>query len=107
MGQSQSLVPFVNCFPSRSAAGSGFLSAWDLILKYYEIKNGEKYNATPARRLSQSFGLEIVGSTAITNKQVCHYVLELNNYKNHKGDTWNVKYDCEFLAVVEHSRQYH
>jgi hypothetical protein len=64
------LVPFVNCFPSRSGAGSGFLSAWDLILKYYEIKNGERYNATPARRLSQSFGLEIVGSTAITNKQL-------------------------------------
>ncbi|CAL8114914.1 unnamed protein product [Orchesella dallaii] len=70
VGQSQSLVPFVSCFPSRSSAGSGFLSAWDLVLKYYEIKNGEKYNATPARRLSQSFGLEIVGSTAITNKQL-------------------------------------
>lgn len=70
MGHSQSLVPFVGCFSSRSAAGSGFLSAWDLILKYYEIKNGERYNATPARRLSQSFGLEIVGSVAITNKQL-------------------------------------
>jgi len=60
----------MSCFPSRSAGGSGFLTVWDLILKFYQIKNGEKYNATPARRLSQSFGLEIVGSTAITTKQV-------------------------------------
>jgi len=55
----------------KGLAGSGFLTAWDLILRYYRIKNGEKYNSTPARKLSQSFGLEIVGSTAITNKQVC------------------------------------
>lgn len=70
VGQSQGLLSLANCFSSRSSAGSGFLTAWDLILKYYSIKNGEKYNATAARKLSQSFALEIVGSTAITNKQV-------------------------------------
>ncbi|XP_021962539.1 RUN domain-containing protein 1 isoform X2 [Folsomia candida] len=70
VGQSQGLLSLANCFSSRSSAGSGFLTAWDLILKYYSIKNGEKYNATAARKLSQSFALEIVGSTAITNKQL-------------------------------------
>ncbi|CAG7721402.1 unnamed protein product [Allacma fusca] len=70
MGQSQSLVPFLSCFPARSSAGSGFMTVWDLILRYYHLKNGEKYNATPARRLSQSFGLEIVGSKAITNREL-------------------------------------
>lgn len=64
-------MSLANCFSTASSAGSGFLTAWDLILKYYQIKNGEKYNSTAARKLSQSFGLEIVGSTTITNKQVC------------------------------------
>jgi hypothetical protein len=46
------------------------MHAWELILKYYELKNGERYNSTPARKLSQSFNLDIIGGTAISNKQV-------------------------------------
>jgi hypothetical protein len=46
------------------------MHAWELVLKYYELKNGERYNSTPARKLSQSFNLDIVGGTAISNKQV-------------------------------------
>jgi len=46
------------------------MHAWELILKYYELKNGDRYNSTPARKLSQSFNLDIVGGTAISNKQV-------------------------------------
>lgn len=45
------------------------MHAWELILEYYQIKNGEKYNETPARKLSQSFNLELVGSTTFSNKQ--------------------------------------
>ncbi|KAK7868724.1 hypothetical protein R5R35_002529 [Gryllus longicercus] len=69
VGQSVSVVPFMGCFPHIGHGGNKPMHAWELILKYYEMKNGEKYNSTPARKLSQSFNLDIVGGTAISNKQ--------------------------------------
>jgi hypothetical protein len=45
------------------------LHAWDLVLGYYNLKRGPSYNATPQRRLSESFGLDIVGGKAVTSKQ--------------------------------------
>lgn len=68
VGQSASVVPFIGCFAQMNASGKG-MHAWELILKYYELKNGDRYNSTPARKLSQSFNLDIVGGTAISNKQ--------------------------------------
>ena len=67
-----SLVPFIGCFPVRGPSASRLHSmhAWELILRYYEMKNGESYNSTPARKLSQSFNLELVGGVAVSNKQV-------------------------------------
>ncbi|XP_071519900.1 RUN domain-containing protein 1-like isoform X2 [Panulirus ornatus] len=69
VGQSQSLVPFLSCIPQQSHKPTKLMHAWDLILKYYHLKKGDQYNRTPARRLSQSFNLEITGGSAITNKQ--------------------------------------
>ncbi|XP_053213827.1 RUN domain-containing protein 1-like [Panonychus citri] len=69
-----SLIPSyligLGCFSTRSAQLSQdrSLTAWDLILKYYQLKNGQQFNSCPARRLSQSFNLEIVGNVAITPK---------------------------------------
>ncbi|XP_054161353.1 RUN domain-containing protein 1-like [Oppia nitens] len=57
------------CFSTRSHLVPRQMHAWDVLLKYYELKNGLKYNSCPARRLSQSFNLEIVGGLAITPKQ--------------------------------------
>lgn len=45
------------------------MHVWELILEYYHIKNGDKFNETPARKLSQSFNLDISGTTATSNKQ--------------------------------------
>jgi RUN domain-containing protein 1 len=90
--ESSSLVPFIGCFfiPSqqvnqeyharsqhyRKSAENGDeeewgneISAWELILEYYHIKNGEIYNETPARKLSLSYNLDIVGNTQVSNKQ--------------------------------------
>lgn len=84
--ETTSLVPFIGgCFNNhqkRLKSSSNFdndgtdesnmehqMHAWELILEYYHIKNGEKYNETPARKLSQSFNLELVGSSAFSNKQ--------------------------------------
>ena len=36
---------------------------------FYLLQNGHLYNSCPARKLSQSFNLEIVGGMAITAKQ--------------------------------------
>ncbi|KAI8125490.1 hypothetical protein FF38_02313 [Lucilia cuprina] len=57
--------------------GGGFFStgstrpmhAWELILEYYYLKHGDEYNNTPARKLSQSFNLDIVNSQVVTSKQ--------------------------------------
>ncbi|XP_037070649.1 RUN domain-containing protein 1-like [Pollicipes pollicipes] len=65
--RSRSVVPFGGCLPSRTAPPR-LLHAWDLVLVYYRLKRGVQYNATPQRRLSQSFGLSVVGGTAITSK---------------------------------------
>ncbi|KAF2356211.1 hypothetical protein FHG87_013035 [Trinorchestia longiramus] len=49
----RSLVSAWSCFPSRSPP-SQLLHAWDLVLQYYQLKRGDHYNTTPARRLSQA-----------------------------------------------------
>lgn len=87
---SSSLVPFIGCFarprfvsgPGRRGAYDDYddlavddsrrqMHAWELCLAYYHTKNGEQFNETPARTLSQSFNLDITdgSSTATSNKQ--------------------------------------
>ncbi|KAH8244980.1 hypothetical protein KR032_003470 [Drosophila birchii] len=77
------MVPFMRCLhPGPPAAvipaaggDSQFMGlgramhAWELVLAYYRLKNGEEYNNTPARKLSQSFQLDIVDAQAVTAKQ--------------------------------------
>lgn len=63
-----SLVPFIGCFPKRSSIRTEQMHAWEIILTYYELKNGDKYNSTPARKLSQSFNLDIAGASPSNNK---------------------------------------
>lgn len=66
--ESSSLVPIIGCFPVRRST-SKTTHVWELILRYYNLNEGDRFNSTPARKLSQSFNLDIVGGTAITNKQ--------------------------------------
>lgn len=67
--ESTSLVPLIGCFPVRKSSAFRSVHIWELILRYYDLNDGDKFNSTPARKLSQSFNLDIVGGTAITNKQ--------------------------------------
>lgn len=64
-----SLVPLAGCFLPRSSFVDTDIHAWTIILKYYYMKNGESYNSTPARKLSQSFNLDLVGASPSSNKQ--------------------------------------
>ncbi len=93
---STSLVPFIGCFshpnirkssrssgsyrdePDGNGANAGYygsdeedrpMHVWELILEYYYMKNGDKFNSTPARKLSQSFNLDIAGSASASIKQ--------------------------------------
>ncbi|XP_016986477.1 RUN domain-containing protein 1 [Drosophila rhopaloa] len=76
------MVPFMRCLhpgppviPTAGGGDSQFLGlgramhAWELVLAYYRLKHGEEYNNTPARKLSQSFQLDIVDAQAVTAKQ--------------------------------------
>ncbi|CAG9788278.1 unnamed protein product [Diatraea saccharalis] len=67
--ESSSLVPIIGCFPVRRSSSSRPTHIWELILRYYDMNDGDRFNSTPARKLSQSFNLDIVGGTAITNRQ--------------------------------------
>ncbi|KAL3290015.1 hypothetical protein HHI36_023389 [Cryptolaemus montrouzieri] len=69
VNHSSSIVPFMGCFPRRGSGDHTHIHAWELILEYYELKNGENFNSTPARKLSQSFNLDIAGSSPINSKQ--------------------------------------
>merc|ERR1719376_1612219 len=71
------MVPFIGgCMSSRAAAtgmpasrhsgGRGMTHAWDVILRFYELKMGHEFNSAPARKLSQSFGLDLSNSTSTT-----------------------------------------
>ena len=68
--QVNSVVPFVGCFPQRNHSTVSTMHAWLIILKYYEIKNGHRYNSSPAQKLSQSFNLDLVGGRSVSAKQV-------------------------------------
>ncbi|KER30226.1 RUN domain protein [Opisthorchis viverrini] len=43
--------------------------AWHVFLKFYYMKNGQVYNESPARKLSESFDLDSYGGKAITLRQ--------------------------------------
>ncbi|XP_026752667.2 RUN domain-containing protein 1 [Galleria mellonella] len=95
--ESSSLVPIIGCFPVRRSSASQAPHIWELILRYYELNDGDRFNSTPARKLSQSFNLDIVGGTAITNKQsllstIGSIIATHTPYKR--------SYDAHFKALV-------
>eukprot|EP00092_Neocalanus_flemingeri_P067438 GFUD01082319.1.p1 GENE.GFUD01082319.1~~GFUD01082319.1.p1 ORF type:complete len:634 (-),score=187.67 GFUD01082319.1:90-1991(-) len=64
-----SIMPFSGCMSARAGkTQTGILHAWDVVVKFYEMKGGAEFNSAPARRLSRSFGLDLAGTTS-SNKQ--------------------------------------
>ncbi|CAF3029610.1 unnamed protein product [Rotaria sp. Silwood2] len=59
------------CFSTRAnySAANDTMHAWKLFLKYYEMKHGNEFANSPARKLSESFSLDVVGGKPITIKQ--------------------------------------
>ena len=103
---SLSVNPFSGCMSARGGAGAkgGILHAWDVVMKFYEMKGGAEYNSAPARRLSRSFGLDLAGS-GTGNKQVSNeeYNYFEVNLKLFSGSSSNYRTDF-ILAAEEKSR---
>ncbi|XP_022902310.2 RUN domain-containing protein 1 [Onthophagus taurus] len=92
-----SIVPFSGCFSRRPKMQDNPVHAWEIIVNYYELKNGERFNSTPARRLSQSFNLDIAGASASSTNQnmlcvISNIVATHSQYKR--------SYDSHFKAFI-------
>ncbi|KAF5293819.1 hypothetical protein FQA39_LY03304 [Lamprigera yunnana] len=87
--QTRSLVPLICCLSPKFCNLP--IHAWEIILHYYYLNNGERFNSTPARKLSQSYNLNIVNNqnmlTVIGNIIVTHSLYKRN-------------YDSQFKAFV-------
>nr|CAG4640760.1 EOG090X03YR [Eulimnadia texana] len=60
-----SLIPFFSCAaPPRSRPLQPSTHPWQLLLKYYRVKDGDSVMTNPQRSLAESFSLEIHGGTS-------------------------------------------
>jgi len=59
------------CFATKAnySAANDTMHAWKLFLKYYDMKRGNEFANSPARKLSESFSLDVIGGKPITLKQ--------------------------------------
>ncbi|XP_003745877.1 RUN domain-containing protein 1 [Galendromus occidentalis] len=97
---SRSLLPsMMGCFASRPGQHGTMLHVWDLVLKYYFFKNGPQYNATPARKLSESFNLNIVNgaSSKKTLLGVIHNIICSHTPLRRSADTHFKAFVCAAL----------
>ncbi|NXS13217.1 RUND1 protein, partial [Neodrepanis coruscans] len=67
-GMSLVLAPIACLLPAFTPSPRA-MHPWELFVKYYQAKNGQAFVESPARKLSQSFGLPVTGAVAATPKQ--------------------------------------
>lgn len=95
-GVSLVMAPIACLLPALSSAPEA-MHPWELFVKYYHAKNGRAYVESPARKLSQSFALPVVGGTVVTPKQslltAIHMVLT-------EHDPFKRSADSELKALV-------
>ncbi|XP_041499820.1 RUN domain-containing protein 1 isoform X3 [Microtus oregoni] len=95
-GMSLVMAPIACLLPAFSSAPET-MHPWELFVKYYHAKNGRAYVESPARKLSQSFALPVMGGSAVTPKQslltAIHLVLT-------EHDPFKRSADSELKALV-------
>ncbi|TKC49338.1 RUN domain-containing protein 1 [Monodon monoceros] len=95
-GMSLVMAPIACLLPTFSSAPEA-MHPWELFVKYYHAKNGRAYVESPARKLSQSFALPVMGGTVVTPKQslltAIHVVLT-------EHDPFKRSADSELKALV-------
>ncbi|XP_043285370.1 RUN domain-containing protein 1 [Venturia canescens] len=92
-----SILPFVGCFPLNRSSSSSSLHIWELIIKYYELKNGQRYNSSPAQKLSQSFNLKLVTDQNKSTKKML--LITIGNIVS-SHTLYKRSYDSQFKAFV-------
>ncbi|XP_037665710.1 RUN domain-containing protein 1 isoform X1 [Choloepus didactylus] len=95
-GMSLVMAPIACLLPAFSSAPEA-MHPWELFVKYYHAKNGRAFVESPARKLSQSFALPVMGGTVVTPKQslltAIHMVLM-------EHDPFKRSADSELKALV-------
>ncbi|XP_022413583.1 RUN domain-containing protein 1 [Delphinapterus leucas] len=95
-GMSLVMAPIACLLPAFSSAPEA-MHPWELFVKYYHAKNGRAYVESPARKLSQSFALPVMGGSVVTPKQslltAIHVVLT-------EHDPFKRSADSELKALV-------
>ncbi|XP_039729315.1 RUN domain-containing protein 1 [Pteropus medius] len=95
-GMSLVMAPIACLLPAFSSAPEA-MHPWELFVKYYHAKNGRAYVESPARKLSQSFALPVMGGNVVTPKQslltAIHMVLT-------EHDPFKRSADSELKALV-------
>ncbi|XP_004484637.1 RUN domain-containing protein 1 [Dasypus novemcinctus] len=95
-GMSLVMAPIACLLPAFSPAPEA-MHPWELFVKYYHTKNGRAFVESPARKLSQSFALPVMGGTVVTPKQslltAIHMVLT-------EHDPFKRSADSELKALV-------
>lgn len=67
------LLAPMSCFAFMKAKeedASNAMHPWQLFVRFYNSKHGNHFNDDPARRLSHSFGNDVVGLKSNSVKQV-------------------------------------
>lgn len=95
-GMSLVLAPIACLLPVLNSAPQP-MHPWELFVKYYQSKNGQAFVESPARKLSQSFALPVMGGGPVTPKQsllsAIHTVLS-------EHDPFKRSADSELKALV-------
>ncbi|XP_061446643.1 RUN domain-containing protein 1 [Rhineura floridana] len=95
-GMSLVLAPIACLLPVWSSSPQ-VMHPWELFVKYYNSKNGRAFVESPARKLSQSFALPVMGGVPATPKQsllsAIHTVLS-------EHDPFKRSADSELKALV-------
>lgn len=98
--QTVSVVQYISC-ASASRRHHASAHIWDLIAKYYEIKDGADFNCKPNRKLSESFNLEIGnGNLGIKQSLLASIgnILSIHHkYKKFNPDSYFKSFVCDGL----------
>ncbi|XP_008468149.1 RUN domain-containing protein 1 [Diaphorina citri] len=98
--QTLSVVQYISC-ASSVAKHHHSAHIWDLISKYYEIKDGPDFNCKPNRKLSESFNLEIGnGNLGIKQSLLASIgnILSIHHkYKKYNPDSYFKSFVCDGL----------
>uniref|UniRef100_A0A8D8ZZS0 RUN domain-containing protein 1 n=1 Tax=Cacopsylla melanoneura TaxID=428564 RepID=A0A8D8ZZS0_9HEMI len=98
--QTVSVVQYISCASSVNKRAST-AHIWDLINKYYEIKDGADFNCKPNRKLSESFNLDIGAGTLGIKQSLLASIGNIlavhHKYKKFNPDSYFKSFVCDGL----------